>query len=177
MQNIPLQSGRDRRNHKTMYPNETLASIDFMDNGLVPLTSKQDEKEVNRVKRLSEFIKKQANTLTFKEEMKKQKETSMKDTSAKLIIRGQPKVPTVPTVKDEKASSQYSPQQQILFNASSRYFLPQKIQQEKDMVIIHYKTSVKQVICSGTSFIVHRAPLNMFSLTGEPMTSDSLSKV
>lgn len=45
---------------------------------------------------------------------------------------------------------------------SKKYYLPYEIQVEKDIVVIHYKPSVKQIIHNGQSIIMHRNPNYLF---------------
>ena len=52
-----------------------------------------------------------------------------------------------------------------------------KIQQEKDITIVHLKPSVKQVIFEEQSFIMHRNPNNLYQLTGQPLDPNNLHKV
>ena len=42
-----------------------------------------------------------------------------------------------------------------------------KIQNEKDVIIIHYKPSIKQIIYQNCAYIIHRNPQQIYNLNGE----------
>ncbi len=57
-----------------------------------------------------------------------------------------------------------------LQNYKKKYYLPLFIQQEKDIVIIHYKISIKQIIYSNVGYIMHRNAQSLFKMTGESVS-------
>jgi hypothetical protein len=73
-----------------------------------------------------------------------------------------------------KAPSQV---QQQLFNYSRKFYLPMSIQQEKDVIIIHFKPSVKQIIYANTAYIMHRTPYGLYKMTGEQVNISDMPKV
>jgi hypothetical protein len=56
--------------------------------------------------------------------------------------------------------------QQQLYTYSRKYYLPLSIQLEKDVVIIHYKPTCKQIIYSNNSYIMHRTTQNLYKMNG-----------
>ncbi len=49
---------------------------------------------------------------------------------------------------------------------AKKYYLPSEIQFEKDVVVINYKNSIKQLIYRDNGFILHRSKYNLFDMTG-----------
>ena len=79
-----------------------------------------------------------------------------------------------PELKNMMITSQKN---QVLLNCVSKYWLPHQVQQEKDIFIIHYLPSVKQIIHGDTILIMHRHPTNLFRMNTEKFAFESLSKV
>lgn len=63
-----------------------------------------------------------------------------------------------------KPSSQ---SQQQLFAYSRKFYLPLSIQQEKDVVIVHYRPTIKQVIYCNTAYVMYRSVQNIYKMSGE----------
>lgn len=64
-----------------------------------------------------------------------------------------------------------------LQNYKKKYYLPIFIQQEKDIIIIHYKISIKQIIYSNVGYIMHRNAQSLFKMSGESVSLSQLPKV
>ena len=79
-----------------------------------------------RVKKLNDFIKKQANTLTFKEEMKKKKSTNLNNPQ---YGNNPPLNVSLNINTKDKAMIGNAPKNQVLLNSAARYYLPQQVQQ------------------------------------------------
>jgi hypothetical protein len=45
---------------------------------------------------------------------------------------------------------------------AKKYYLPQDIQFEKDVVVVNYKDSIKQVIYHGNGYILHRRKIPLY---------------
>lgn len=60
---------------------------------------------------------------------------------------------------------------QQLINLSRKHYLPYEIQFEKEVVIIHYKDSIKQIIYNGIGYIIHRNKSSLFQMNGQPFFS------
>lgn len=58
------------------------------------------------------------------------------------------------------------PQAHQLYNYKKKYYIPLSIQQEKDIIIIHYKVSVKQIIYSNVGYVMHRNAQSLYKMNG-----------
>lgn len=73
-----------------------------------------------------------------------------------------------------KPSSQ---SQQQLFAYSRKFYLPLSIQQEKDVVIVHYRPTIKQVIYCNTAYVMYRSVQNIYKMSGELVAQADLPKM
>ena len=65
------------------------------------------------------------------------------------------------------------PQQRTASNVSQqlsiiakKHYLPYEVQAEKDVTIVHYKDSIKQVIYAGSAYLLHRDTQPLYDMTG-----------
>ena len=70
-----------------------------------------------------------------------------------------------------------SQKNQVLHNAVNKYYLPHSVQQEKDLIIVHYQPFLKHIMFGDTVLIMHMNAKNLYDATGERISFDSLSKV
>jgi hypothetical protein len=54
---------------------------------------------------------------------------------------------------------------QQLAAIAKKHYLPYEVQAEKDVVIVHYKDSIKQILYGGHSYLLHR-DLQLYDMTG-----------
>lgn len=52
-----------------------------------------------------------------------------------------------------------------------KYYLPLEIQFEKDVVVVNYKDSIKQIIYHGNGYILHRRKMPMYEMNGDLYTN------
>lgn len=60
---------------------------------------------------------------------------------------------------------------QQLAMLAKKYYLPQEIQFEKDVVVVNYKDSIKQVIYHGSGYILHRRKIPLVEMNGDLYTN------
>ena len=60
---------------------------------------------------------------------------------------------------------------QQLTMISKKYYLPCEIQFEKDVVVITYKDSIKQLIYHGCGYIMHRNRCQLYDMSGKMLTN------
>ena len=58
-----------------------------------------------------------------------------------------------------------------LSNYRKKCYLPTEVQVEKGIVIVHYRSSLKQLIHSNASYIIHRNLRNVYDLKGQKVTT------
>lgn len=63
----------------------------------------------------------------------------------------------------QKSSGNISQQLGII---AKKHYLPYEMQIEKDVIIMHYKDSIKQLFYSGNAYILHRERLPLYDMTG-----------
>ena len=61
--------------------------------------------------------------------------------------------------------------QQQLGQIARKFYLPYCVQCEKDVLLVHYKDSVKQVLWGGRTLLVHRTRQPLYDMTGQPFLS------
>lgn len=54
---------------------------------------------------------------------------------------------------------------------AKKHYLPYEVQVEKDMVIVHYKDSIKQILYAGNAYILHRDTKQLYDMTGTLFTN------
>lgn len=63
----------------------------------------------------------------------------------------------------QKTNSNISQQLGII---AKKHYLPYEMQMEKDVIIIHYKNSIKQLFYSGNAYILHRDRQPLYDMSG-----------
>lgn len=69
------------------------------------------------------------------------------------------------------------PQAHQLHNFQKKIYIPLSIQQEKDIIIIHYKVSIKQILYSNVGYVMHRNSQTLYKMNGEAVNMSELPKV
>lgn len=60
---------------------------------------------------------------------------------------------------------------QQLAIVAKKHYLPYQVQAEKDVAIIHYKDSIKQIIYAGSAYMLHRNTATLYDMTGTPFAN------
>lgn len=76
-----------------------------------------------------------------------------------------------------KISKSSSSAQSTLNTYCKRHYFPYLIQQEKDVTIIHYKISLKQIVYGNICLVMHNNAGNLFKISGESFDSGDLPKI
>lgn len=145
----------------------------------------------SRAGRLNEFIKNQVTNLESKTNSKiagngKNQNRGLKtmlNYGPTLVMKQPQQLKQLIGEQDHHpVTSKYSSTSEIqnnsLFQASKKYFLPMSVQQEKDLLIVHYQSTLKQIISPalGKSFLMYRGR-NIYTMQGEEVKIDKFGKV
>lgn len=109
-----------------------------------------------RVTRLNEFVKNQTSFVNKEPNIQK-----IKQKNQNLVI-------------NENKINSFSKQ---LAHSCKRFYLPIKVQREKDIIIVHYKSSLKQIIYQNSSYLIHRQIHNIYDMKGDEVAIQSISKL
>jgi hypothetical protein len=52
-----------------------------------------------------------------------------------------------------------------------RYYLPYRVQFEREVLVVHYKDSIKQIIYRGASYLMHRDKSVLYQMNGQPFAN------
>lgn len=80
-------------------------------------------------------------------------------------------------VGSQKIVKPVSQAQQQLYAYSRKYYLPLSIQQEKDVLIVHYRSTIKQVIYCNAAYVMYRSAQNIYKMSGELAAQADLPKM
>lgn len=60
---------------------------------------------------------------------------------------------------------------QLLASLAKKYYLPSEVQFEKDVVVVTYKQSVKQLLYRGNGYLLHRHKHTLYDMSGQLFTN------
>lgn len=71
-----------------------------------------------------------------------------------------------------QSKTQLAPKQapsgtQQLAVIAKKYYLPLDIQFEKDVIVVTYRDSIKQLLYHGSGYILHRSKYELFEMNGK----------
>ena len=78
-------------------------------------------------------------------------------------VKEQMKIHNKLAPNSQKTSSNISQQLGII---AKKHYLPYEMQMEKDVIIIHYKDSIKQLFYGGNAYILHRDRQPLYDMSG-----------
>lgn len=72
--------------------------------------------------------------------------------------------------KMQQNNKQTSISQQLAIVAK-KFYLPSEVQFEKDVIIVTYRDSIKQLIYRGSAYIIHRSKSQLYEMSGQPFSN------
>ncbi len=68
-------------------------------------------------------------------------------------------------------TNKQTPVNQQLAIVAKKFYLPSEVQLEKDVIIITYRDSIKQLIYRGSGYIIHRSKAQLYEMSGQPFSN------
>lgn len=68
-------------------------------------------------------------------------------------------------------TNKQTPANQQLTILAKKFYLPSEVQLEKDVIIITYRDSIKQLIYRGSGYIMHRSKAQLYEMSGQPFAN------